>query len=62
MRRSIRITAHILLFALALAVLWVGLGVGLQYNPTIGTIMLLAALGIAAANTFWIFRAKGQRR
>ena len=62
MRRNIRIIAHILLFALALAVLWIGLGVGLQSNPTIGTIMLFAALGIAAANTFWIFRAKGQRR
>ena len=62
MSRNIRIIAHVLLFILALAVLWGGLGVGLQYNPTIGTIMLFAALGIAAANTFWIFRPKGQRR
>ena len=62
MSRKVRITAHILLFALALAVLWVGLGVGLQSNPTIGTIMLFAALGVAAANTFWIFRTRGQRR
>lgn len=62
MSAAFRIIAHILLFALALAALWGGLGVGLQYNPAIGTVMLLAALGIAAANTFWIFRTKGRRR
>ena len=62
MSRYIRLTAHVLLFILALAALWVGLGLGLQYNPTIGTITVFAALGIAAANTFWIFRPRQQHR
>lgn len=60
MSRVFRPTAQILLYLLALAVLWVGLGIGLQHDPTIGTIMLFAALGIAAANTFWVFRVKRQ--
>lgn len=59
--RILRSTAQILLYLLALAVLWVGLGIGLQYDPNIGTIMLFAAVGIAGVNTFWVFRVKRQR-
>ena len=60
MSRIFRPTAQVLLYILALAVLWAGLGIGLQHNPTIGTITLFAALTIAAANTYWIFRPKRQ--
>ncbi len=50
--------AHGLLFVLAFVVFYVGLGVGLQYNPTIGTLLWVAAAAIVALNLFWIIRSR----
>ena len=66
MNPAIRRTAHILLYVLALAVLWVAMGLGLQHNVTVGsvnvaTVLLFAAPGIALANTIWLFWPKQQR-
>ena len=36
-----RVTAHILLFVLAIIVFYAGLGIGLQHNPTIGSVPLV---------------------
>ena len=41
--RAIRITAHILLFLVAVAVFYLGLGIGLSWNPAVGTLLWLAA-------------------
>ena len=49
---------HVLLFILAFVVFYAGLGIGLQYNPNLGTLLWLAAAGIAAGNILWIVRAK----
>ena len=51
-----RIVAHILLFALAVVVFYLGLGVGLALNPLVGTLLWIVAAGVVALNLFWIVR------
>ena len=56
--RGVRIAAHALLFLLAVVVFYLGLGVGLQFNPTLGTLLLGASAGLVALNLFWISRSR----
>ncbi|MCE2405627.1 MAG: hypothetical protein J4F43_10795 [Dehalococcoidia bacterium] len=51
--------AHALLFLLAFVVFYIGLGVGLQHNPDLGTALWIAAGAIVALNLFWIHRSRG---
>ena len=53
-----KLVAHILLFVLAFIVFYFGLGVGLALNPTLGSLLWLAAIGIVAGNILWIARSK----
>ena len=63
MRTVVRVVVHVLLFVLAIAVFYLGLGIGLSYNPTIGTAMWGAAAMIAGINLVLIMRWKrGPRR
>ena len=55
---NIRIAAHGLLFLLAFVVFYLGLGLGLQFNPLLGTLLWLAAGTIAALNLVWILRSR----
>ncbi len=56
MLRVIRISVHILLFLAAVAVFVLGLGIGLSQNPTVGTLLWLAAGLILAGNLWWLLR------
>jgi uncharacterized membrane protein len=56
MRGAARVTAHVLLFVLAIAVFYIGLGIGLQHNPTIGSVLWFAAAAIAGLNLIWLMR------
>lgn len=51
-----QIVAHVLLFVLAFVVFYFGLGVGLQFNPALGTLLWLVAAAIVALNLLWIAR------
>ena len=51
-------TAHILLFVLAGIVFYLGLGAGLQYSATVGTVLWTVAGAILALNLLWIFLAR----
>lgn len=53
-----RIAAHALLFVLAVVVFFFGLGVGLAFNPALGTLLWVAAAGLVAFNLLWIFRSR----
>ena len=53
-----RIVAHVLLFLLAVVVFYFGLGVGLQFNPTLGTLLWLVAGAIVALNLLWMLRSR----
>ena len=56
--KKARVAAHVLLFVLAVIVFYLGLGLGLQFNPTLGTILWLVAGGLVALNLFWIARSR----
>ncbi len=53
-----RIVAHVLLFVLAVVVFYLGLGVGLAFNPALGTFLWIVAAGLFGLNLFWIFRRR----
>ena len=53
----VRIAVHALLFLLAIVVLYLGLGVGLQFSPILGTLLWVAAAAIATLNILWIVRS-----
>ena len=52
----IRTTAHALLFVLAVAVFYLGLGIGLQFNPILGTLLWIVSGAIVVLNIAWIMR------
>ena len=56
MSGAVRVTVHILLFVLAIVVFYVGLGIGLQHNPTIGSVLWFTAAAIAGLNLIWLMR------
>ena len=56
-----RIVVHVLLFILAIVVFIFGLGVGLQVNPTYGTILWIAAGVIFVLNLLWMLGVLGRR-
>ena len=52
-----RIVVHVLLFLLAIGVFLFGLGVGLQFNTTYGTILWIVAGVIFVLNLVWVVRS-----
>ena len=61
MNRRLRIVAHVLLFVMAVVVFYLGLGLGLQYSPTIGAVSWTVSAAIVALNLIWIVRTRGRR-
>ena len=55
---ALRIAGHILLFLLAVVVFFLGLGIGLQFNPTLGTLLWFTAAGLIAMNLVWLLRSR----
>ena len=58
--KTLKIAAHALLFVIAVVVFVLGLGVGLQHNPTLGTLLWIAAAAIAGLNVLWMFRSRAK--
>ena len=54
----LKAAAHLLLFFVAVVVFFLGLGIGLQVNSTLGTLLWLAAAAIMGANIVWLVRSK----
>ena len=50
----LKIILYVVPFLSALAVFWVGMGVGLTMEPMAGTILVVAAFLTAALNVGWI--------
>ena len=57
--KTLKIAAHALVFVVAFVVFFFGLGIGLQYNANLGTLLWLAAGAIAALNVWWMFSSRG---
>ena len=60
MTKTLKTAAHVLLFVVAVVVFFLGLGLGLQFNPTLGTLLWIAAAAIAGLNVLWIFRSRAK--
>ena len=54
----VRIAAHTLLFLIAALIFFLGLGVGLQVNPVLGTALWAVAGAIAALNLYLILKRR----
>lgn len=57
----LKVLVHVLLFLLAIVVFFFGLGVGLQFNPTYGTILWIVAGAIFTLNLLWMLGVLGRR-
>ena len=60
--RSLRMGAHVTLFAIAFVLFFLGLGLGLQHDPKLGTICWVGAGLLLAGNIYWIDRARRRGR
>ncbi len=63
MRVALRILAHAFLFLAAVVVSYLGLGVGLALNSTLGTVLWVVAGLMFFGNIVWIvvrFKPKGR--
>ena len=58
--KTLKTATHVLLFVVAVVVFVLGLGVGLQFNPTLGTLLWVAAGAIAGLNVLWMFRSRAK--
>ena len=58
--KTLKVAAHALLFVIAVVVFYLGLGLGLQYNANLGTLLWIAAAAIAGLNVLWIFRSRAK--
>lgn len=59
---KLRMIAHIALFIVAFVVFYIGLGIGLQQDPTWGSILWAVALAIVVLNAAWMLLAGRRRR
>ena len=60
MTKTLKMAVHALLFVVAVVVFFLGLGIGLQYNANLGTLLWIAAGAIVALNVVWIFRSQAK--
>ena len=58
MDRKLRVVAHVLLFVIAVIAFYLGLGLGLQYSPTIGSVLWIVSAFIVTLNLMWIVRSR----
>ena len=62
MKTALRIAFHVVLALLAVVIFYVGLGVGLQFNPTIGTILWFVSGALFVGNLLWLILFLNKRR
>ena len=59
---GIRIAIHVVLFLVAVSVFYLGLGIGLAANPTIGTVLWFVSGAMFAGNLLWLILFLNKRR
>ena len=55
---AMRVAAHALLFLVAALVFFLGLGIGLQVSPNLGTALWVVAAALAGLNLYIIFKRR----
>ncbi len=56
--RAVKLVLHVLVFAVAAVVFFLGLGIGLSQSPAVGTLLWVVAAGVAVANAIWMTRRR----
>ena len=62
MSLAIRIVLHVALFLVAMVVFYLGLGVGLAFNPALGMILWFVSGALFAGNLLWLMLYLWKRR
>ena len=62
MKTGLRIALHVVLALVAVAIFYVGLGVGLTLNPAIGTVLWFASGALFVGNLLWLILFLNKRR
>ena len=62
MKTGLRIALHVILALVAVVIFYVGLGVGLTLNPTIGTVLWFASGALFVGNLLWLILFLNKRR
>jgi hypothetical protein len=62
MSLAIRIAIHVVLFLVSVSVFYLGLGIGLAANPTIGTVLWFVSGAMFAGNLLWLILFLNKRR
>ena len=62
MNLALRIAIHIVLFLVAIVIFYLGLGIGLAANPTIGTVLWFVSGAMFAGNLLWLILFLNKRR
>ena len=62
MSLAIRIVLHVVLFLVAVVVFYLGLGVGLAFNPALGMILWFASGALFTGNLLWLMLYLWKRR
>ena len=60
LRRAFGFSLHQFIFLVAIAVFYLGPGLGLSWNPMVGTLLWLAAAAIVLGNIWWMVRRWGR--
>ena len=62
MKTALRIAFHVVLALLAVVIFFLGLGVGLALNPTIGAILWFVSGALFVGNLLWLILFLNKRR
>lgn len=62
MKTALRIALHVVLALVAVVIFYVGLFLGLQVNPTAGTILWFVSGALFVGNLLWLILFLNKRR
>ncbi len=62
MNLAVRIVLHVILFLVAILVFYLGLGIGLAFNPTLGTLLWFTSGALFVGNLLWLILYLNRRR
>ena len=62
MKTALRIVLHVVLALVAVVIFYLGLGVGLAYNPAMGTVLWFASGALFVGNLLWLILFLNRRK
>ena len=62
MNLAVRIVIHVVLFLVAVVIFYLGLGIGLAFNPAYGTLLWFLSGALFVGNLLWLILFLNKRR